>query len=271
MTASALPNPSIAFQPTVFGATVKTAAGIIPAGTVIFTANGAQIGSGTLQNGSTAFSTSALTAGSYTIVASYAGDSASGPSSATLFTLVVVQQSSQVHLASSLNPRRWAQTLLTAAVSAAGQFSGTVQFYDGTAPLGSPVTVSAQGAATYTTSALSLGNHNITAQYSGDASTFSSVSAALQQTIVPYVGDFSIAVTPTAVSVYTGESTSLHVTVASIGGFSASRSEPELRQFAHGNDVQLQHEFSAQWTRDGYSSDSNIGAAAGEREWCGGE
>ena len=220
MTASALPSPSIAFQPTVFGATVKAPAGIIPTGTVIFTANGSQIGSGTLQNGSTAFSTSALTAGSYTIVASYAGDSVSGPSSAAPFTLVVAQQSSQVHLASSLNPAPLgANVTFTAAVSVAQTFSGTVQFRDGATALNSPVTLNAQGTATYTTSALALGNHNITAQYSGDASTFSSVSAALQQTIVPYAGDFSIAVTPTARSLYTGESSSLQVTVASIGGF----------------------------------------------------
>ena len=47
--------------------------------------------------------------------------------------------------------------------------SGTVQFKDGAADLGSPVTL-AGGVATFQTSSLSVGTHSITAVYSGDAS-----------------------------------------------------------------------------------------------------
>lgn len=220
MTDSAVPNPAIALQPIAFGASVTAPAGVTATGSVIFTANGTQIGSGVLQNGQAAFSDAGLAAGNYQIVASYAGDSASAPSSAAPFTLVVAQQASQVHLATSLNPAPLGTSVtFTAAVSAAKPFSGTVQFYDGTNALGSPVSVSSTGTATYTTSALALGTHNITAQYSGDANTVSSVSAVLPQSIVPYVGDFSIAVTPTAMSVYTGQAATFQVTVTSIGGF----------------------------------------------------
>lgn len=220
MTDSAVPNPAIALQPIAFGATVTAPAGVTATGSVIFTANGTQIGSGVLQNGQAAFSDAGLAAGSYQIVASYAGDSASAPSSAAPFTLVVAQQASQVHLATSLNPAPLGTSVtFTAAVSAAKPFSGTVQFYDGANALGSPVSVSSTGTAIYTTSALALGTHNITAQYSGDANTVSSVSAVLPQSIVPYVGDFSIAVTPTAMSVFTGQAATFQVTVTSIGGF----------------------------------------------------
>src|SRR5207247_9465478 len=50
--------------------------------------------------------------------------------------------------------------------------SRTVAFYDGTVPLGNPVTVaSGQMTASLTTSTLSVGNHTITAVYSGNTTS----------------------------------------------------------------------------------------------------
>ena len=57
--------------------------------------------------------------------------------------------------------------------------SGTVQFFDGTTPIGAPVTVGVGGLATFSTSALSLGSHTVTAQYSGDDNNAASTSNAL--------------------------------------------------------------------------------------------
>jgi hypothetical protein len=58
-----------------------------------------------------------------------------------------------------------------------------VQFKDGAGNLGSPVALSASGEATFTTSALSVGAHSITAVYSGTANLNGNTSAALVQTI----------------------------------------------------------------------------------------
>ena len=58
--------------------------------------------------------------------------------------------------------------------------SGTVAFYDGTVPLGNPVTVaSGQMTASLTTSTLSVGNHTITAVYSGNTNFLMGTPAAL--------------------------------------------------------------------------------------------
>ena len=55
---------------------------------------------------------------------------------------------------------------------------GTVTIKDGTTVLAT-VTLNAQGKATFTTSTLSKGFHNITATYNGNSNYLSSVSAIL--------------------------------------------------------------------------------------------
>src|SRR5262249_59493294 len=56
--------------------------------------------------------------------------------------------------------------------------SGTVSFEDGTTVLAT-ASLNAKGQATFTTTALSVGSHNITAIYSGDSSFAGSASAAV--------------------------------------------------------------------------------------------
>jgi len=75
---------------------------------------------------------------------------------------------------------------LTAAVDArAGQGAptGTVQFFDGGAALGSPQPVDAAGTATLITSTLSEGTHSITAGYSGDSTFPASVSSPVSAVV----------------------------------------------------------------------------------------
>jgi hypothetical protein len=67
----------------------------------------------------------------------------------------------------------------------AGTITGTVQFKDGAANLGSPVTI-ASGQAQLTTSCLPVGNRSITAVYSGDTNFKTSTStSAVSQTVSP--------------------------------------------------------------------------------------
>src|SRR5207244_4607589 len=68
-----------------------------------------------------------------------------------------------------------------------GSSSATGQFNDGSTPLGTPVTFSG-GQATFTTSALSMAGHSITAVYSGDGNfnatgTGASTATALSQVV----------------------------------------------------------------------------------------
>ncbi len=88
-----------------------------------------------------------------------------------------------VALASSVNPSLVGATVrFTATVSNGGTaLTGTIAFFDGGTQLCS-VTV-ASSAAACSTSALTLGQHSITADYSGDANNASSVSAVLVQVV----------------------------------------------------------------------------------------
>jgi hypothetical protein len=71
----------------------------------------------------------------------------------------------------------------TATVSAAsGTPTGTVTFFDGSTPLGTTV-LNATGAATFTTSWLAPGTHNVQASYNGDANDAPATSAVVAQTV----------------------------------------------------------------------------------------
>jgi hypothetical protein len=104
--------------------------------------------------------------GSYNVVASI------GTSLPTaLFALTNNKASTATAVSSSPNPSNSNQSVtFTATVtSAAGTPTGTVQFKDGGASIGSPQTLNGSGVATFSTSSLSAGVHTITAEYSGDA------------------------------------------------------------------------------------------------------
>jgi hypothetical protein len=66
----------------------------------------------------------------------------------------------------------------------AGTPTGTVTFKDGTTTLGTG-TLNGSGQATYSTSSLTIGSHNITAQYSGDGTFSGSTSSILTQVVRP--------------------------------------------------------------------------------------
>lgn len=73
------------------------------------------------------------------------------------------------------------------ATATSGTPSGSVGFYDSETLLGT-VALSGTGTATYSTSALSVGTHSITARYQGDGNYTGSVSAALSQIIMASPG-----------------------------------------------------------------------------------
>ncbi len=101
---------------------------------------------------------------------------------------------SSVSLQSSANPSVLGNSVTFAATVASGTGvtavgTGTVQFYEGTTALGSPVTVT-NGVATYTLTSLPVGTNSITASYSGDENYQPSTSAAVSQVVQ------SVATTP---------------------------------------------------------------------------
>jgi hypothetical protein len=150
-------------------------------GTVQFYEGSTALGSPvTLSSGVASYSLAGVT-GKHPFSAVYSGDTThSGSTSATLTE--DVQAATTTTLGSSVNPASvGASVTFTATVSSTAA-TGTVQFYDGSTALGSPVTLSS-GVATYSTSALSNATHSITAVYSGDLNYASSTSNAVSQVV----------------------------------------------------------------------------------------
>jgi Bacterial Ig-like domain (group 3) len=107
-------------------------------------------------------------------------------------------------------------TAVVAPSTGTGVPTGTVNFVDGTTTLGTG-TLDGTGTATYSTSALAAGGHNVTAQYSGDASYSASTSTAVTVTVVS--PSYKLSVSPASVTVSSGSSGNSTITVTPSGGF----------------------------------------------------
>ena len=88
-----------------------------------------------------------------------------------------------IGLSVSTGPSIYGESVtLTARVSSSLTPGGTVTFFDGGAVLGT-VTLDGSGAAVLTTSALAVGEHSVTATYSGDASLPGATSGAVIESV----------------------------------------------------------------------------------------
>jgi hypothetical protein len=146
----------------------------------------------------------------------------------TYFTLPAPAATATV-LSASQNPSAVGQPVtLTALVTANGApvASGTVQFENAGAGLGVPVALDANGRASLTTSALSLGQHLVTAVYGG-ADDFEASSGSLTHGVVPGLrisdvsiveGDAGSVAASLTVSLSTVSTQTVSVTAQSSGG-----------------------------------------------------
>jgi hypothetical protein len=163
-------------------AVILTAA-LIPSsatGTITFMDGSSTLGIATVVAGVATYTTSSFAVGTHSITAVYSGDLAYAPSTSAVLTQTVNKATSSVVLTSSLNPSLFGQSVTVTATTTAGA-TGTVTFQDAGVTLG---TVELSGnAATYTTSALSVGSHQLTAVYSGDSNFDTNSSAVLAQNV----------------------------------------------------------------------------------------
>jgi uncharacterized repeat protein (TIGR01451 family) len=128
-----------------------------------------------LAGGLTGSSTAPTQAGSYTVVASFAGSTDyTGGSAQTTFTISPDPTSISVSASSAASVYGQGVTLTATVTTPAGEAiptstDGTVTFYDGGTKLGSAQVLSGSPAtATLTNVILTAGQHTITASYSGD-------------------------------------------------------------------------------------------------------
>jgi hypothetical protein len=177
-------NPSSYGQAVSFSVLVS-ADSRTPGGSVTITDGGKTLGTIPLNAGGGSFSTAALSVGSHQIVASYSGSPSYGSSSSAPVGQLVNTAPAQVTLTSNPNPsvQNQSVSLRATVTSTAGLPDGTVTFLDGGTSLGTAAMV--QGTAAITVSQLTIGQHSITANYSGSTNFSPAVSAVLTQTVNP--------------------------------------------------------------------------------------
>jgi hypothetical protein len=173
-------------NPATFGQTVTLTATVTPntaTGLVQFfeLPNYGLLGTLSVSNGSASLVLSpdvyTFPVGTHTIIVNYNGDANNAFSTSSALTLTVVKVSTTTTLAAAPNPSSYGNSVtLTAAVSPASA-TGTVQFLDGGAVLGT-ASVS-NGIAVLSFSSPAVGSHTLTAAYSGDSLDTASTSVAL--------------------------------------------------------------------------------------------
>src|SRR5262249_6193775 len=177
------PDPSTFGQSVVFTAAVVPASGTnVPTGSVAFMGGTTLLGSTALDGSGTAtFSTSRLAVGVHLVTAQYSGDAAFGASSSPGLSQTISKAATTTTLTSAPNPSTSGQAVTFTATLSPSAATGTVQFFDGSTPLGSAAVAS--GTASVSTSSLATGSHAVTAVYSGDGNYATSTSFAVLQTV----------------------------------------------------------------------------------------
>lgn len=195
---SATTNSLTTSGASVFGQSVTLIATItgagLPTGTVTFKDGATTLGTVAVNATQATLVTSAFSVGTHPITAIYSGDATFASSTSTVLNQTVSKGDTSTSVATSLSPSVTGQEVTFTATAAplapaGGTLTGSVTFTDGANTLAT-VTLSA-GQASYSSSALSLGSHTITATYNGDANFQASSSSSLTQIVdtvlAPYI------------------------------------------------------------------------------------
>ena len=192
-----------------------------PTGSITFTANGVTLGTAPVDtNGHASLSVMAPAPGTYSVSATYSGDQTYQSSASAPVAETVIAAASTTTLSTAPNPAYQGQpvTLSATITGVPGQTpTGLVTFYDGSSALASS-TLSSAGMAVLTISTLAPGTHALTATYPGAGAYAGSTSPPVQQVILP--GGFGIALTPSALTLRTGQQGAVQINLTTVGDFS---------------------------------------------------
>ncbi|MDO8468955.1 MAG: Ig-like domain repeat protein [Candidatus Peribacter sp.] len=189
------PTSSIVGDPVALTGSVT--GGYNPSGTVQFMSGTTLLGSATLSGGKASISYTFTTVGSYSITANYLGDGNNNTSSDTSRVQVVdkASPSTSTVLSAPNSSIVGDPVSLTGSVTGGYGPTGSIEFFDGAASLGS-ATLSG-GSAGISVIFTTVGSHNLTAVYGGDASNNGSTSPTATVQVV----DKALPSTSTAVGV----------------------------------------------------------------------
>ncbi len=159
-----------------------------PTGTVTVYEGSTALGTGTLSSGGTyTLTLSTLPAGNHALLASYSGDATNVAGNSRPLSESVTKWSSTTTVAANPTPSTVSTEVtysVTVTPSSTSTPAGTVILQNNGATFAT-LTLGAAGTATYTSSALPVGSHAITAVFSGDPVNDASTSAPLPTTVQP--------------------------------------------------------------------------------------
>ena len=173
-------------NPSTFGSMITLTATISPtaySGTVTFLDNSSTIGIAPVVNGTATYSISTLAIGSHPLTAVYSGDAVYIASTSSVFSQLVNMGSATVLLTSPTNPSILNNPVTFTATVSPSDATGTIQFTIDGVNFGSPVPLTGGSAISGAIYTLSVGNHFITAVYSGDTNYHGTTSSILTQTV----------------------------------------------------------------------------------------
>ncbi|MBN9366115.1 MAG: IPTL-CTERM sorting domain-containing protein [Comamonadaceae bacterium] len=169
-------------QSVTFTATLTGAAN--PTGSVTILDGATTLGTAALSGNTATFTTSALAVGTRSLAAQYAGDANNAAATSAALSHTVALAQPTVALTGAASSSTLGQSVaFTATLTGAASPTGSVTILDGATTLGT-ATLSGN-TATFTTSALAVGTHSLTAQYAGDANNAAATSAALAHQVNP--------------------------------------------------------------------------------------
>jgi hypothetical protein len=202
-----------------------TAGATAPTGSVTFDDGVVSIGSTPINaQGAATLQTQNLPVGHHSITATYGGDATYAPSTSAAVA-VVVQGSTTLALATSAtNPNAGATVTFTATLTTVGSLTvptGTVTYKDGATTLGQSAFLDST-VTTFKTSALAVGPHTITAQYSGDVTYVGSTSSAVTVTVVAIPPDYQISIPNGSATVAAGQPATYNISATPQGGFAGT-------------------------------------------------
>jgi hypothetical protein len=215
LTASA--NPAAQGSSITFTAQIASK-GTVISGPVTFFDGATSLGSGSVNTtGAAVLAVSNLALGTHTITAVYAGDNFDSGSTSPALSESILQGTATALVSSNPNESAGSALTLTAVVTGANGLpvTGTVRFLDGSTLLGS-APVNGSGTALYQTSTLGLGQHTLTAVYSGDAADLASTSKPQLETVS--IATSTTTLQASANPTFTGAPLTLSATVTSSGG-----------------------------------------------------
>jgi len=212
-------NPSTYGQSVTYLATVTSATGVIPIGSLTFKDGTTSLGSvGLNALGVANLTTTKTSAGTRSITAVYAGTTNFTASTSPVLTQIVNQVSTTTSaIGSSLNPSTYGQAVtysVTVTSATAAVPVGTVTFKNSAATLGT-ANVNSSGVAAFTTKTTPAGTDTITAAYAGNANFIGSSAPAALTQIVSQVSTTTSAITSSLNPSTYGQSVTYSATVTS--------------------------------------------------------